>query len=514
MMTIDQRIESAISFVANRPSVFSARDVAQSADMEDMEFNIEEALKFQSAREAAAVLDVSGVSPRASAKFLSAAIARKWWVESTLRWAKTDVTYVTSVQLARAMASAFDSVMWDTPPSSLLDLGRERYMVDDGCLPDTFVFPWASLLQLHPRFTLAFASIVDTEQSYPLHDLSLDQCVNETLNTLNAREANIVRLRYGLIDGGEHTLEEISRVYGVSRERIRQIEVKALRKLRHPGLNSRLIRGFAGDFMRSGGSFVVAKPRMTPEYSLAIAVSGLTLSEIPELGVSIMTSRDLSEYRAHLRDDETVEPGHATQLLAKLLPFLSKADAECLRDSEKVSRQGHVQRHWSRPRMVLEALRSLGRPAHFSEIAEKCNEIFPMRQTSIRNWHGALSRENMEELGIVWVGRRGMYGLKEHGHTRPSTDLYNAIPAIVEHEYSITHQPVSEQAVIAELRKDRRELNLNSVKMVLAFSDRLEPAGQGRYIPIPPGSKQSNVPASGGFDLQAAFGAFTEEESA
>ena len=58
--------------------------------------------------------------------------------------------------------------------------------------------------------------------------------IRAALDTLSEREAGIVRLRFGLTDGRPHTLHEISRIYGVTRERIRQIEAKTMAKLRHP----------------------------------------------------------------------------------------------------------------------------------------------------------------------------------------------------------------------------------------------------------------------------------------
>jgi RNA polymerase primary sigma factor len=58
--------------------------------------------------------------------------------------------------------------------------------------------------------------------------------LSEVLNGLNERERRILELRYGLSDGCPRTLEEVGQQYNVTRERIRQIEAKALRKLRHP----------------------------------------------------------------------------------------------------------------------------------------------------------------------------------------------------------------------------------------------------------------------------------------
>jgi RNA polymerase primary sigma factor len=71
----------------------------------------------------------------------------------------------------------------------------------------------------------------------------LQDQLQSVLATLTDREAGVVRLRFGLTDGQPRTLDEIGRVYGVTRERIRQIEVKALSKLRHPA-RSNVLRDY------------------------------------------------------------------------------------------------------------------------------------------------------------------------------------------------------------------------------------------------------------------------------
>ncbi len=68
----------------------------------------------------------------------------------------------------------------------------------------------------------------------------LREQLNEVLNTLTPREAQVLRLRFGLEDGRPRTLEEVGKVFNITRERIRQIEAKALRKLRHPSRSKRL----------------------------------------------------------------------------------------------------------------------------------------------------------------------------------------------------------------------------------------------------------------------------------
>ena len=68
----------------------------------------------------------------------------------------------------------------------------------------------------------------------------LKEQLNEVLNTLNERERDVLRLRFGLVDGKARTLEEVGSQFNVTRERIRQIEAKALRKLRHPSRSKKI----------------------------------------------------------------------------------------------------------------------------------------------------------------------------------------------------------------------------------------------------------------------------------
>ena len=85
--------------------------------------------------------------------------------------------------------------------------------------------------------------IVDKQGSSPSEsviNLNLREQTAEVLKTLSPREEKIVKMRFGLQDGSEHTLEEVGQHFAVTRERIRQIEAKALRKLRHPSRSHRL----------------------------------------------------------------------------------------------------------------------------------------------------------------------------------------------------------------------------------------------------------------------------------
>ena len=72
---------------------------------------------------------------------------------------------------------------------------------------------------------------------------SFDKKLTTLLKTLTYREREIIRLRYGLGDGYTYTLEEVGRIFKVTRERVRQIEAKAVRKLQHP-VRSGQLAGF------------------------------------------------------------------------------------------------------------------------------------------------------------------------------------------------------------------------------------------------------------------------------
>ncbi len=76
---------------------------------------------------------------------------------------------------------------------------------------------------------------------------SLREHIDEALKTLTDREARVLKMRFGLGDGNEHTLEEVGQQFKVTRERIRQIEAKALRKLKHP-TRSKKLRSFTNSF--------------------------------------------------------------------------------------------------------------------------------------------------------------------------------------------------------------------------------------------------------------------------
>jgi RNA polymerase primary sigma factor len=96
----------------------------------------------------------------------------------------------------------------------------------------------------------------DDDPLLETNQASLKQHIHQAMETLNYREREILKLRYGLADGYAYTLEEVGKIFSVTRERVRQIESKAVRKLQHPqrskslssfvdGLDMSIYRGLA-----------------------------------------------------------------------------------------------------------------------------------------------------------------------------------------------------------------------------------------------------------------------------
>lgn len=525
MKGITELIDEAIAKLADQPSVFTLADVAAYADLMGRDhLAIERALREHCANQH--ILDLSaecyeasgarnylsqvlrqqakGDARRYSRRYLGTIQVEHWWIGSTLRWAKAGVGWMNPVELARAMSLAFDTKQWDTVPNALVKVGRRWATVAEGYYHDTFTFPWATAIHCNPQLADGLRSI------YGFGPLDCGTIIDDVLRSLTARESDIVKRRGGLGTGPVETLEQLGISYAVTRERIRQIEQKAWRKLAHPARQQSLRYAFASDFMQTRGSLLIDESAMTPLRKFLHRAIGLSTIRVPELSFHFIgTESDVKSYRVALRDidaylDSATDVPHFESL--GLLRFLSKEDGDRVNSAEQTYRPKQVTK--TRPRMVRDALRSLGRAAHFEEIADACNRMFPGNQASTHNWHAAMGRPDAEALGIVWIGRKGMYGLKEHGYSRPDTDLFDGAAKIVETIFGRTNRPVSQETVIAEMSKQRRELHHNSVAMALSLNDRLESVGRGEYVPRPTNQNTFAAIERAQYDIDAAFDAF------
>ena len=520
-MNISDCISSTIQYFADRPAAFSTCDVVNMCELDTLEVDVDNALSEKCRAGIIMQLSCQYSDGALNNRFLGVRKANIWWVNSTVRWSRalepnTCIGAVTSTQLASAMSVAFDNKIWDLPPTEVLNVGREWAMVADGNIPNTFVFPWVSFLQRNPdlieTFIDTFKSLIHTAETGAhdgLRDVSFESTVEGTLGYLDERQSDIIRERYAF-GGGQRrtTLEELGKRHNVTRERIRQLEAKALRQLRKTACRRIFQYAFIADFLQRDGSMLISNSMITPQRELLHDVLDMNILSVEDLDLYVVNDHELYQFLGKLLasdyDDETTT----------LPPFVSMSDGDRIRAavSGHRERQMEIYRTQNRPRMIREALRELRRAAHYTEIAETCNRMFPGRQTSVHSWHSALSSRESEELGIVWVGTHGTYGLREHGYSRPKVDMHEAVAQIVEEIYAKTGRPVSSDTVISELSHQRRELKRSSVMMALSFNTKLDDVGGGLYVPRVSVSKKEHHIEK--VDFSAAFDAFrTETES-
>lgn len=144
---------------------------------------------------------------------------------------------------------SMDNIPFDTRISKIADLvdKKEEDVIECFVIKNNFLRYSSLNTFVGDDESSELGEFIPDEEQYTLEDLvvykSLVDDVERALDTITEREKEIIRLRFGLEDGREHTLEEIGKVFHVTRERIRQIEAKALRRLRHP-TRSRKLRDY------------------------------------------------------------------------------------------------------------------------------------------------------------------------------------------------------------------------------------------------------------------------------
>jgi RNA polymerase primary sigma factor len=106
------------------------------------------------------------------------------------------------------------------------------------------LYPFSLEMEVGEDTDSTLGDFIEDNNNTPPDDSTVQRLlcerVDDVLGSLTAREGRVLQLRFGLQDGRAYTLEEVGQKFGVTRERIRQIEAKALSKLRHPRRSRRL----------------------------------------------------------------------------------------------------------------------------------------------------------------------------------------------------------------------------------------------------------------------------------
>jgi RNA polymerase primary sigma factor len=178
-----------------------------------------------------------------------------WWIRQAITRAIAD--QARTIRIPVHMVETINKVVW-AQRQLLQELGREPTAEEVARRVD-FTIERVREIQRINQDTVSLEQPMGDEDDFSLSDLiedrgavvpddaaariMLDEAVREALGHLSAREQDVVRLRFGLEDGKIRTLEEVGKAFGVTRERIRQIEAKTLAKLRRPD-SAQLLRDY------------------------------------------------------------------------------------------------------------------------------------------------------------------------------------------------------------------------------------------------------------------------------
>jgi RNA polymerase primary sigma factor len=178
-----------------------------------------------------------------------------WWIRQAITRAVAD--QARTIRIPVHMVETINKIV-RTQRQLSQELGREP-TVDEISIRTQFPVERVRELQRISQDTISLEQPISEEEDFSLSDLIedhtaevpvdaatrmlLNEAVKRALSELSEREQEVVRLRFGLDDGRIRTLEEVGQIFGVTRERIRQIEMKTLAKLRHP-MVSRPLRDY------------------------------------------------------------------------------------------------------------------------------------------------------------------------------------------------------------------------------------------------------------------------------
>ncbi|PYX40675.1 MAG: RNA polymerase sigma factor RpoD [Acidobacteria bacterium] len=160
-----------------------------------------------------------------------------WWIRQAITRAIAD--QARTIRIPVHMIETINKLI-RTSRQLVQELGREPTSEEIAKRMDIPVAKVRKVLKIAQE-PISLETPIGEEEDSHLGDLK-DQ-TSQVLRTLTPREEKVIKMRFGLEDGSEHTLEEVGQSFAVTRERIRQIEAKALRKLRHPS-RSRKLRAF------------------------------------------------------------------------------------------------------------------------------------------------------------------------------------------------------------------------------------------------------------------------------
>ena len=422
--------------------------------------------------------------------FISKIKLFQWFCQLNLKLALAKQSRLSKHQFIMQLNSLYIKDRWDTTPTEVIQFGKQFGFIGSAWTDNQYIFPLAYVLSFMPNY-LSKITI-----KYILEDISKDiidinlpfkqlaqESIQKGFSCFKERECYIIKAREGLLTGKKMTLEWIGINKGITRERVRQIESKLWHRLRHQAHVPPFSRALIYNIMSNQGSLM-----FKADSSEVLTISFLSKCS----GVPVVRISDIEMVTLGAFSENIILPISGSSILKyvdfpSIVNHLESEDFLCLIKSDlKILAENIIRfrlKGLNKRQKAYLALRNIGKPAHSAKIAEVYNSLFPDQPTTEHNIHAVLSHE---KYGVVWIGIRSTFALKEWGYEHPSETLFDTVTKIVEEKYKETNQPIPFEIIVTEMGKYRQFVNHNSLTIAAACNPNLQRIGKNSFIPKEP----------------------------
>ena len=411
--------------------------------------------------------------------FISKKTLTRWYIDLNINLAKTATHRLKANKLEQLMSSLLEYRDWQEFPREFIAFGNSLSLIKNGIEQGEYIFPLARILSFVSSSNIESVRdfLFDLISSHVGdQSLNIDELTLQIFGYLTEREQRVIELRFGLRNGHRHTLEDIGKEFNLTRERIRQIEEKALKKLNHPVYKKRLLASLIKYILNNNGSLLINSASAPSVLLIAkqinIPIARFPLTRYFVLGQAPFKLGEIRLLCKELPESDTFGPS----ICENLNMILTRN--EWTRISEDLMQP--LVKGLTKSEKVYLALKQLGKASHFEEIHEMYCELFPEEMPTVHSIHAILSRE---EKGIVWVGKKGTFSLEEWGDNRPELSIVDAVADIVIKRYAETKEPVPLSVIQAEIGKYRRYVNQGSISLAACHNQRLQQTSANCFIP-------------------------------
>ncbi len=426
----------------------------------------------------------------------------RWFVNLVVRIAKAGQARPTDQQLTSSMRSISHGERWSGIPTGAVAFAESLGLVAHSYRENEHVFPIAWMLSRAPTTIIEEAAHVlsawaDSDFRHTQVTMPLENSVLEGLSRFPDRVVEVLRLHGGLVKGERFTLQQIGERMALTRERVRQIESKFWGEIdlkwqwkrgntsgfawnaRAETLRRPFLEGLLAELIKRRGSLLLKSDSPNDRLMQFCArCVGIPFVNVPHTEFLVLGA--ISEDFATL-DSYEPPPGdagrnHLAQALdAESLLGLSDADLKAVVDDVRLPEPKRL----SQGQKVYLALKACGGPSHYSKVADAYNSMFAGEDYSQRKVRAILA---LGRYGVVWIGSRGTYALKEWGYKRPSMTLFDSVTEIVQQKFSETGKPVPFNIIVGEIGRYRQLVNPVSLSFASNFNPSLRRISKDSFV--------------------------------